>query len=71
MKESIGKEFENLKMVANTENALNKLLFASFFEENQLLVDAITYYNQALAISPDPDGFTKLYDNFLQRNGLK
>ena len=71
VKESIRKEFENLKMVANTENALNKLLFASFFEENQLLVDAITYYNQALVISPDPDGFTKLYDNFLQRNGLK
>lgn len=70
-KESIGKEFENLKMVTNTENALNKLLLATFFEENQLLVDAITYYNQALAISPDPDGFTKLYDNFLQRNGLK
>ena len=71
VKETIGKEFENLKMVVNTENALNKLLFASFFEENQLLVDAITYYNQALAISPDPDGFAKLYDNFLQRNGLK
>jgi len=71
MKETIGKEFENLMMVAKEENALNKLLLASFFEENQLLVDAITYYNQALAISPDPDGFTKLYDNFLQRNGLK
>lgn len=70
-KKTIDQEFENLKKVASEENALNKLLLASFFEENQLLVDAITYYNQALVISPDPEGFNKLYDNFLFRNGLK
>ncbi len=70
-KKSIGQEFESLKTVASEESSLNKLLLASFFEENQLLVDAITYYNQALAISPDPEGFNKLYDNFLLRNGLK
>ena len=67
----IGQEFENIIKVANEESALNKLLIASFFEKNQLLVDAITYYNQALVISPDPDGFNKLYENFLSRNGLK
>lgn len=68
---SIGQEFEELIKVANDENSLNKLFIASFFEEHQLLVDAITYYNQALAISPDPEGFNKLYNNFLRRNGLK
>lgn len=67
---TIEQEFENLKMDAKEENVLNKLLLASFFEENQLLVDAITYYNQALVISPDPEGIQKLYDDFLLRNGL-
>ena len=42
----------------------------SFFEENLLIADAITYYNQALVLSPDPDGFNKLYDSFMVRNGL-
>lgn len=67
----IGNEFDNLKMVANSDNVVDKLLIASFFEENQLLADAITYYNEAQSISPDPDGFNKLYANFLVRNGLK
>lgn len=69
--EVIANEFDNLKMVANSNNVVDKLLIASFFEENQLLADAITYYNEAQTISPDPDGFNKLYNNFLVRNGLK
>jgi len=68
---SIGDEFTNLKVFASSNNVVDKILIASFFEENQLLADAITYYNEAQLISPDPDGFNKLYDNFLIRNGLK
>lgn len=70
-RKSIGKEYAHIKKAASTETALDKLFIASFFEENQLLVDAINYYNEALEISPDPDGFSILYDNFLARNGLK
>lgn len=66
----IEQEFENLKMDAKEENVMNKVFLASFFEEHQLLVDAITYYNQAVAISPDPDGIQKLYNDFLERNRL-
>jgi hypothetical protein len=66
----IENEFENLEMHTKEENVLNKLLLASFFEEHQLLVDAITFYNQALVISPDPEGIRRLYNDFLQRNGL-
>lgn len=67
---TIDPEFENLKMDAQEENVLNKVMLASFFEEHQLLVDAITFYNQAIILSPDPVGIQKLYDDFLQRNGL-
>lgn len=70
-RKSIGDEFASIKMVANSNNVVDKLLIASFFEENKLLADAISYYNQAQALSPDPDGFNILYDNFLDRNGLR
>ncbi len=66
----IDTEFETLEVDAQEENVLNKLMLASFFEEKHLLVDAVTYYNEALVISPDPEGIQRLYDDFLQRNGL-
>ena len=69
--ENISNEFDHLKMVANSNNVVDKLLIASFFEENHLLADAITYYNEAQVISPDPEGFNRLYNNFLVRNGLR
>ena len=67
----IGNELANLKLVANSENAVDNLLIASFFEENQLIADAIAYYQEAKSMSPDTDGINKLYENFLLRNGLR
>ena len=68
---AIKDEFASLKSVANSDNVVDKLLIASFFEENKLFADAITYYKEAEALSPDPDGLATLYDNFMSRNGLK
>jgi len=68
---SISNEFASLKTVAGADNVVDKLLIASFFEENKLLADAITFYKEAQSISPDPDGLNILYNNFLVRNGLK
>jgi hypothetical protein len=70
-KQSIKTEYEHLVDMADSNNVISKLLIASFFEENDLLGDAISYYDQALALSPDTDGFEKLYNNFLYRNELK
>ncbi len=70
-KSAIEKEYMSLKEVAQSENVLDKLLIATFFEENELLGDAISYYDQALALSPDTYGFGRLYNNFLYRNNLK
>lgn len=70
-KQDIQNEYENLVEIADVDNVINKLLIASFFEENELLGDAISYYDQALALSPDTDGFDRLYNNFLYRNKLK
>jgi len=70
-KKGIKYEYEHLVDIADAENVISKLLIASFFEENELLGDAISYYDQALALSPDTDGFDMLYNNFLYRNKLK
>lgn len=52
------------------ESALNKLVLAGFFEENALLLDALTQYEQAIQLSPDVEDFQKLRDDFLVKNGI-
>jgi len=52
------------------ESALSKLMLAGFFEENGLLLDALTQYEEAIRISPDVEDFRNLYENFLISNGI-
>ena len=70
-KKSIDAEFSSLNKLSRSNNVLDKLLIASFFEKNELIADAITYYNQASTIAGDGDSFNILYDNFMARNGLQ
>jgi len=53
------------------ENALNKLLEAGFYEQNGLIIDAITAYQEAIALAPGVPNFKEDYDAFLIRNGIK
>lgn len=55
----------------NDNSPLNKLIYASFYEENNLILDAITQYEKAIELSPDVDDFKMLYDNFLINNNLQ
>ena len=52
-------------------SSLNNLILAEFYEEQGLILDAITSYENALILSPDVDYFQEVYDEFLIRNGLK
>lgn len=52
------------------ENSLNKIIQASFFEENKLYLDAINSYQQAIRMQPDVDDYTLAYKQFLARHGL-
>lgn len=70
-RQAIESEFRSLTKVAGNQSVLDKLLIASFFEEQELLADALAYYDQALAMAPDASGFHQLYYNFLNRNNLK
>ena len=52
------------------ETALNKYILAGFYEENNLLVDALTSYEQAIKLAPEVDSFKDAYLEFLLRNRL-
>lgn len=69
--QSINENLEILKAEISDDSPLNKLIFASFYEENNLLLDALTKYEEAIELSPEVDDFKSLYDDFLIKNGLK
>ncbi|MDH5398690.1 MAG: hypothetical protein OEX02_11105 [Cyclobacteriaceae bacterium] len=53
------------------QTALNKYILAGFYEENNLLIDALTSYEQAITLAPEIDTYKEAYEDFLIRNGLK
>ena len=53
------------------ETALNKFIMAGFYEDNQLFIDAITAYEEAIKMAPDVETYREAYEEFLLRNGLK
>ncbi|MCC5921738.1 MAG: hypothetical protein LAT68_04440 [Cyclobacteriaceae bacterium] len=56
--------------LSDEESSLNALIIASFFEDNNLLLDALTYYEKAIKLSPDVPDFKASYEQFIIRNGL-
>jgi hypothetical protein len=55
----------------NEETALNKFIMAGFYEDNQLFIDAITAYEEAIKMAPDVETYKEAYEEFLLRNRLK
>lgn len=53
------------------QNALNKFILASFYEENNLFIDAIASYEEAISLAPDVPSYKEGYEEFLLRHGLK
>ena len=52
------------------DSPLNKLVLASFYEENGLLLDAFTQYEQAVQTAPEVEDFRALYNDFLINNNI-
>jgi hypothetical protein len=48
-----------------SDSPLNRLIYASFFEEKGLLLDALTQYEAAVSQAPDVPDFVQMYENFL------
>jgi hypothetical protein len=66
---------ENLSVLKSEvpmdDSPLNRLIYASFYEENNLLLDANTQYQKAIMLSPEVDDFKDMYQEFLIKNGLQ
>ncbi|HYC85311.1 MAG TPA: hypothetical protein VEB86_08820 [Chryseosolibacter sp.] len=53
------------------QSALNKYLLAGFYEQHNLLIDAIAAYEEAIALEPEVPTYKESYEEFLTRIGLK
>lgn len=63
--------YEGLKSeISDDSNAMNKLIYASFFEENGMILDAMTKYEEAIQLAPEVADFKELYKAFKSNNGL-
>jgi hypothetical protein len=64
-------ELKDLKTNLGDQSSINNLILAEFYEENNLLLDALTSYESAIKMSPDVEYFKEAYEEFLIRTGLK
>lgn len=67
--ERIASELNSIKQEISEENALSKVLVAGFYENNNLLADAILAYEEAVRLQPE--AFNEAYEEFMIRNNLK
>ena len=67
----ISAALEEMSPQLSDRNAMNELFLAGFYEQNELLIDAIYAYQQAIRLQPDVPTFKESYEEFLQRNKLK
>ena len=64
-------ELTELQSALTEESSLNRVILAEFFEQNNLLVDALTNYMIAIQLSPDVDYFQEPFEEFKMRHDLK
>jgi len=68
--EMVISELKELEDITSEKTAMNMLILASFYEQNNLLVDALTYYQAAIDLAPDVDIFRHAYEQFVVSNAL-
>lgn len=66
----IKKTMNQLKTEVKEENALDNILMAAFYEDNNLLLDALTSYEKAIQLAPEIEIYQKAYEDFIIRNGF-
>jgi hypothetical protein len=67
---NISDDFEPLSTALSQDSPLNLLIIASFFDDNELFLDAQYHYEKAISLSPDIPEYQELYDIFLESYGL-
>ena len=61
-------DLDELQSTLDLSSPINNLILAEFYEQNNLLLDALTSYETAIQKSPDVDYFKEAYTEFLMRN---
>jgi hypothetical protein len=69
--EQVKKSLSEIMGDVQEQNALNKFILAGFYEENNLFIDAIAAYEDAVRLAPDVPTYKEAYEEFLLRHGLK
>lgn len=67
---TINSDLKSLKASFQEESGLNKLILASFYEDHNLLVDALANYEEALMTNPDVEEYRTAYERFVTRHNL-
>lgn len=70
-KERIKSALSEISSQTAEETALNKLVLAGFYEQNNLIIDAGTAYLQAINLAPDVPEYKEAYNDFVTRHGLR
>lgn len=70
-KERIKAEFAKIASTTSEPTAINKMAIAAFFEQNNLIIDAIPYYQEAIKLAPDVPDYKDFYNDFLLRYSIK
>lgn len=69
-REKFTKIMDELKGAVGSETALSKYYLAGIYEENFLLNDALTAYQEAIKLAPDVTLYQDAYKEFLKRLGF-
>jgi len=70
-REKLAASWEEIKTTAADETALSKYVMAGYYEENLLLMDALTAYQEAIKLAPDVPLYKESYQEFLKRLGFE
>ena len=70
-REKFTKVMDEIKGAVASETALSKYYLAGIYEENFLINDALTAYQEAIKLAPDVTVYQESYKEFLKRLGFE
>lgn len=68
--DALKQEIAQLNEEIDSDSPLGQVILASYYEAQDLLIDAIYHYQEAIKLAPDVPDFETMYHAFLIRNNL-
>ena len=67
----IQQDLEEIGQEVSIDTPLGQLIVAGYFEDQELLIDALYHYRRAHQLSPEVDDYELIFEDFLTRNQLR